>query len=596
MSLRTSQPQEGTRASGTGGSILPASPPSTNGRHNAEHDRDGEGSDGEECAAAVSDATDEGAANAARRSTPGAAGSEPSSEPEEQKLIPDVSVPRRMPLSMKGLLAVTLLVSSLVAASAVAVQRLTAGLWKTAADDPPTSRNRPVAAMAEPRKLDLSEAAVVPLSNTAASTASGASNSPGSGADSGPGAPPAHRIPALVPTEEELAEPIGVRRSGAPTQSGQTSRAMLAEDAPVMLVTTKPRLAQPPNAAPHSALPTYSPRSGTHRNSAPGSGQDAPESEPMDPRAATERNLQEYQRRLQSLLDQLTRTTDLARPPDGTSDGTPTPTSMAGVAAGGVVDPTYTWSQPAASFSPPGGAPRGSQAAGAQPLSGTLLGGNLLGGQLPSSTTPKATAALLGNRSLTLPKGTSFTCALKTRIVTASSGLVGCMVQRNVYGDDGRVLLIERGSHLDGEYRVTTVRPGTVRIPVLWTRVRTPLGVTVNIDSPATGQLGESGIEGHVDNRWTERLGAAMLLSLIDDAVQIIASEKADQSQGGTVVLSSTTSSTSKLAEKVLDSTINIPPLIYRNQGGIVAIHVARDVDFSSVYELLPTPVEPAAH
>jgi type IV secretory pathway VirB10-like protein len=34
--------------------------------------------------------------------------------------------------------------------------------------------------------------------------------------------------------------------------------------------------------------------------------------------------------------------------------------------------------------------------------------------------------------------------------------------------------------------------------------------------------------------------------------------------------------STSKLAEKVLDSTINIPPLIYQNHGGIVGIYVAR--------------------
>ena len=33
---------------------------------------------------------------------------------------------------------------------------------------------------------------------------------------------------------------------------------------------------------------------------------------------------------------------------------------------------------------------------------------------------------------------------------------------------------------------------------------------------------------------------------------------------------------------------INIPPLIYQNQGGIVGIYVARDVDFSSVYELKP--------
>jgi type IV secretion system protein VirB10 len=223
-----------------------------------------------------------------------------------------------------------------------------------------------------------------------------------------------------------------------------------------------------------------------------------------------------------------------------------------------------------------------------------LPGGQLLGGHLSASTTPRTTASMLGKRSLTLPKGTAFSCALKSRVVTASSGLVGCMVQRDVHGDDGRVLLIERGSHLDGEYRVSTVRPGTVRIPVLWTRLRTPHGVVVDLDSPATGQLGESGIAGHVDKRWSERIGAAMLLSLIDDSVRIIASKQSNQGQGGTVVLSSTTSGTSQLAEKVLDSTINIPPLIYQNQGAIVGIYVARDVDFSGVYELVPTTDGPA--
>ncbi len=196
---------------------------------------------------------------------------------------------------------------------------------------------------------------------------------------------------------------------------------------------------------------------------------------------------------------------------------------------------------------------------------------------------------MLGNRSLTLPKGTAFTCALKTKVISAVSGLVGCQVQRNVYSDDGRVLLIERGSHLDGEYRIASVRPGTVRIPVLWTRIRTPNGVTVDVESPGTGQLGESGIDGYVDNRWGERIGAAMLLSLIDDSVRLIIQNQANETNAtgaDTIVLPSTTANTSKLAEKVLESTINIPPLIYQNQGGIVGIYVARDVDFSSVYEL----------
>src|SRR6188472_1484311 len=135
---------------------------------------------------------------------------------------------------------------------------------------------------------------------------------------------------------------------------------------------------------------------------------------------------------------------------------------------------------------------------------------------------------------------------------------------------------------MDGEYRITSVRPGTIR---------TPNGVTVDIDSPGTGPV-ESGSDGYVDNRWSERIGAAMLLSLIDDSVKLIIQSQSNQNndvgQANAVILPSTTANTSKLAEKVLDSTINIPPLIYQNQGGIVGIVVARDVDFSTVCELRP--------
>lgn len=196
---------------------------------------------------------------------------------------------------------------------------------------------------------------------------------------------------------------------------------------------------------------------------------------------------------------------------------------------------------------------------------------------------------MLGDRSMILPKGTAFTCALQTKVVSSAAGLIGCLVQRNVFSDDGRVLLIERGSHMDGEYRVASIKPGSVSIPVLWTRIRTPHGITVDIDSPGTGRLGEAGIEGYVDNRWRERIGAALLLSLIDDSVQLAIQHESSAGQGSSVVLPSTTASTSKLADKVLDSTINIPPLIYQNQGGIVGIVVARDVDFSAVYALQPT-------
>ena len=93
-----------------------------------------------------------------------------------------------------------------------------------------------------------------------------------------------------------------------------------------------------------------------------------------------------------------------------------------------------------------GQAPSGALFAGPSP-GGTLTGGsptsggNPFGGRLQGSDTPRVAASMLGDRNLTLPKGTAFTCALKTKVISATSGLVACQVQRNVYSDDSRVLL-----------------------------------------------------------------------------------------------------------------------------------------------------------
>ncbi len=209
-------------------------------------------------------------------------------------------------------------------------------------------------------------------------------------------------------------------------------------------------------------------------------------------------------------------------------------------------------------------------------------------GSMDRSATPTVQARMLGDRNMIVPKGTLFLCGLKTRVISATSGFIGCQVTRNVFSDNGRVLLIERGSHMDGEYRVVTVRPGVTRIPVLWTRVRTPQGVTIDLDSPATGPLGESGLGGYVDNRWVERLGAALMLSLVNDALKYAIASQSSNGGGNTVLLPNTTDQGSKLAEKVLETTINIPPLLYQNQGGVVGVYVARDLDFASVYELKP--------
>jgi type IV secretion system protein VirB10 len=428
--------------------------------------------------------------------------------------IPDVAGASRPTVSKKGLLAVSALVASLIVVSGFTIHRFAMSGRKTEADHR-LIKDRPTAAAAEPRKIEM----------------------PSLSASDGSAVTTPH-VPALAATDEEFAEPIGVRRTGSPPPPSGTAP-LSPLDAPVLLVSTRRQPMPLASAAPHAG-------STQQDREEPAAGAE----EGLDPLSATSRNLQAYQRQLQGLLDNLTQSAHLSM---GGSDGVPPPPTL----------PAF-------------------------PSPSSEAVDKRQGIRLPSSATPKVAAALQGSRSLTLPKGTVFTCALMTRLISAASGMVGCQVQRNVFSDDGRVLLVERGSHLDGEYRIASVQTGMVRIPVLWTRLRTPLGVTVDLESPATGQLGEAGIDGYVDNRWPERIGAAMLLSLIDDSVKLVIQSQANERQSGTVVLPSTTSNTSKLAEKVLDSTINIPPLIYQNQGGIVGIYVARDIDFSSVYELAP--------
>ena len=454
--------------------------------------------------------------------------------------IPDVTTRRRQALSGRGLLAAGVLVGGLVGVSAFSIEKFTASGKK--AEDGTSQRvsDRPAAATAEPRHLDVS----LPTRPTT-SVASSASSP---------------RIPALVPTADEAAEPIGVHRTGQESPSpGSHAHAIAPEDAPVLLVSVRP------GTGPRYAHSGDESTSDANDSTPSASGESVPTGDPQapdDPLATTTRSLRGYQRQLQGMLDTLNRRT-------AANVGA---TDAPGFPASGLI-------------------------------TGAVATGTGGGSGSPTALTGGARARVMATRlehpSLTVPQGTAFTCALKTRVISATSGPVTCQVQRDVYSDDGRVLLVERGSHLDGDYRVASVKPGTVRIPVVWTRLRTPQGVVVDLDSPGTGPLGEAGIEGYVDNRWVERIGAALLLSLIDDSVQMVIQEQAsnqgNNGQTNTVLLPSTTANTNKLAEKVLDSTINIPPLIYQNQGGIVGIVVAHDIDFSSVYGLRPSALDPAA-
>ena len=211
--------------------------------------------------------------------------------------------------------------------------------------------------------------------------------------------------------------------------------------------------------------------------------------------------------------------------------------------------------------------------------------GGALAQALTPAATPRVRAGMLGNRSLVLAQGAKIDCVGDTAFDSTEAGISTCTVTKNVYSDDGRVVLIERGSQINSQYR-SNLSPGQKRVFVLSARIRTPRGVTVEIDSPAADALGRMGMDGYVDNHWGQRIGAAMLLGVTQDAIGYLATRGGNSN--GSVVYENTQQQGNDMATRVLDSTINIAPTLKQNQGAEFTIVVARDLDFGSVYALQP--------
>lgn len=193
-------------------------------------------------------------------------------------------------------------------------------------------------------------------------------------------------------------------------------------------------------------------------------------------------------------------------------------------------------------------------------------------------------AGTLGNRDFIVAMGTSIPCILETALSSDQPGFTSCVINRDVLSDNGRVVLMEKGTQIVGEYR-GGLRRGQARLFVLWNRAKTPKGVIIALASPATDALGRAGMDGYVDTHWWERFGSALLLSIVSDAAQLAQS----QLQQNDIQVQNTTNAGQQAAAIAVEQSINIPPTLLKHQGELVSIFVARDLDFASVYSLRVT-------
>lgn len=203
---------------------------------------------------------------------------------------------------------------------------------------------------------------------------------------------------------------------------------------------------------------------------------------------------------------------------------------------------------------------------------------------LHATPTRAAVARVLPTQRYLLPEGAFIDCTLETAISSSLPGMTTCITATDTFSADGTVVLLERGTKLVGETR-GVVQAGSPRLFVLWNEARTPAGIVVPLASPGTDELGRSGLSGSIDWHWWQRFGAAILVTVIDGAVQTVA----DRSSSSSIQINP--SGASEVISDILRGTLAIPPTINKPQGDRIEILVARDVDFRSVYALRAQPV-----
>ena len=179
----------------------------------------------------------------------------------------------------------------------------------------------------------------------------------------------------------------------------------------------------------------------------------------------------------------------------------------------------------------------------------------------------------IGDPSKIVPQGTVIPAVLETAINSDLPGYTRAIVSRDIRSFDGTAVLVPRGSRLVGQYK-SGLTTGETRAFIIWDRLIRPDGLSVQLASPATDDLGQAGSSGSVDNHFVTRFGAAILLSIVNGLASGLSKSNS------TIVIGSSTEA-SNVANSALQANVSVPPTIHVPQGTPIEVFAARDLDFA---------------
>ena len=183
----------------------------------------------------------------------------------------------------------------------------------------------------------------------------------------------------------------------------------------------------------------------------------------------------------------------------------------------------------------------------------------------------------------TIPAGEMIAATLETAINSELAGMVRAITSEDVYALSGGKLLIPKGSTLVGQFNAN-VHQGQSRVFVVWNRVQLTSGVIITLNSPSSDAIGRAGQGADsIDRHFIERFGNGVLFSVLGAYTAVGGVNGQDEYNSLSQYRMNVAGGFQQAASQTLQQDMKSSPTLQVNQGALIHVFVAHDLDFHGV-------------
>ena len=166
------------------------------------------------------------------------------------------------------------------------------------------------------------------------------------------------------------------------------------------------------------------------------------------------------------------------------------------------------------------------------------------------------------------------------------------IVETNIYGEEGRNILIPAGSRLIGQAASGAGSDKVAKIQISWERLIRPDGVAFNLEGAQSGDAqGRGGVAAYLDEQLMEKYGTPILSTLATSAVayMMATNDAISTTEGGgyngsgrAVAMAEARKNFIDVIQTILDQMIedaqNVPPVVYVPSGTRLTVFPQQDL------------------